>query len=130
MSKTSYKIASVDGVRFVTVFQDGNIYLVSDDTHTNVDDVISAAQAGDDVADLVDTGRAIQRKFDDVVLGRVAVRGGVVFFDDDPMDGAVTDAILRFLDEGEDVTPLVKFMENVMANPCLLYTSPSPRDRG
>ena len=117
MSKTSYKIASVDGVRFVTVFQDGNIYLVSDDTHTNVDDVISAAQAGDDVADLVDTGRAIQRKFDDVVLGRVAVRGGVVFFDDDPMDGAVTDAILRFLDEGEDVTPLVKFMENVMANP-------------
>ena len=117
MSKTSYKIASVDGVRFVTVFQDGNIYLVSDDTHTNVDDVISAAQAGDDVADMVDLGRAIQRKFDDVVIGRVAVRNEKVYFDDDPMDGAVTDAILRFLDEGEDVTPLVKFMENVMANP-------------
>ena len=117
MSKTSYKIASVDGVRFVTVFQDGNIYLVSDDTHTNVDDVISAAQAGEDVADMVDLGRAIQRKFDDVVIGRVAVRDDKVYFDDDPMDGAVTDAILRFLDEGEDVTPLVKFMENVMANP-------------
>lgn len=117
MSKASYKIVSVDGVRFVTVYQDGNVYLVSDDTHTNVPDVIEAAQAGEDVADLVDVGRAIQRKFDDVVQGRVAVRGGVVYFDDDPMDGAVAKAIVRFLEEGEDVTPLVKFMENIMANP-------------
>lgn len=117
MSKASYKIVSVDGVRFVTVYQDGNVYLVSDDTHTNVPDVIEAAQAGEDVADLVDVGRAIQRKFDDIVQGRVAVRGGVVYFDDDPMDGAVAKAIVRFLEEGEDVTPLVRFMENIMANP-------------
>lgn len=117
MSKVSYKVVSVDGVRFVTIYGAGEVSLISDETHSNIDDIVAAAQNGEDVLDLVDRGRLIQRKFDDVVFGRVAVRGDVVHFDDDPMHGAVTDAILRFLEEGEDVTPLVKFMENIMANP-------------
>lgn len=117
MIKTSYKVVSVDGVRFVTICQNGAVHLVSDDTHTNIPDIIEAADAGDDVTPLVDVGRAIEQKFEDVAIGRVAVRGGVVYFDDDPMDGAVADAIVRFLQDGDDVTPLVKFMENVMANP-------------
>ena len=117
MSNIAFKIVAVDGVRFATIFQDGDIYLVSDDTHSNLDEIVDAARRGEDVADLIDTGRAIQRKFDDVVLGRVAVRGGVVFFDDDPMDNAVAEAIVRFLKDGEDINPLVKFMENIMANP-------------
>lgn len=117
MTNARWKAISVDGVRVVTVFQDGNVYIASDDSHKNVDDIIKAANEGGNVADLIDVGRLIQRKFDNVVVGRVAVRDDTVYFDDDPMDGAVTDAIFRFLEEGEDITPLVKFMENVMANP-------------
>lgn len=117
MSNVSYKIMSVDGVRFVTVYEGDQVHLVSDETHSNLEEIITAAVSGGNVTDLIDKGRLIQRSFDDIVVGRVAVRGGVVYFDDDPMDGAITKAILKFLDAGEDVTPLVKFMENVMANP-------------
>lgn len=117
MSKISYKVVSVDGVRFATIYQDGEVHLVSDDTHHNLDEIVTAAQSGEDVSELVDVGRSIQRRFDDVVEGRVAVRNGVVYFDDDPMHGAVADAIVRFLQDGKSVTPLVKFMENIMANP-------------
>lgn len=117
MSKISYKVVSVDGVRFLTVYDAGEVYLVSDDTHNNLDQIVDAAQKGEPVGELIDIGRNIQRRFDDVVSGRVAVRSGVVYFDDDPMHGAVADAIVRFLENDRDVTPLVKFMENIMANP-------------
>ena len=113
----SYKMTEVDGQRFVTVYENGEIYIVSNETHANLDDILDAARAGESVAELVDQGRHIERKFADVVVGRVAVRDGRVYFDDDPMDNAITKAIFRFLSEGEDVAPLVKFMENVMANP-------------
>lgn len=117
MSKVSYKVVKIDGVRFATLYQRGAIHLVSDETHNNLDAIVEAADRGDNIADLVDVGKYIQRKFDDVVLGRVAIRADSVYFDDDPMDGAVAKAILRFLEEDRDVMPLVKFMENVMANP-------------
>ena len=113
----SYKMTEVDGQRFLTVYEDGDIYVVTDETHTNLDEILAAARDGLGVSDLIDRGRFVERKFADVVVGRVAVRGGNVYFDDDLMDNAVTKAIFRFLDEGEDVAPLVKFMENVMANP-------------
>lgn len=117
MTNVSYRLIAVDNMRFLTVYQDGVPHTVTDDTHTNLDEIAEAARNKEDVLDLIDRGRVIQRSFDNVVIGRVAVRDGQVFFDDDPMDSAITKAIVKFLDEGEDVTPLVKFMENVMANP-------------
>ena len=113
----NYQLASIDGEQFLTVFGD-EIYVITRDTHSNFDEVLDYAIAGDEyVFDLIDVGRTIQRKFDDVTYGRVSVRDGIVHFDDDPMDNALTKAILRFLDEGLDFQPLVRFFENVMANP-------------
>lgn len=118
MSQAQYKVVSIDGVRFATIYQPGEApIVVTDESHTNLDEIIAAARNGEDITPLVDVGKNIQRKFDDVAIGRVAVRNDKVYFDDDEMDNSVTKAILAFLDEGADVTPLVKFMENVMANP-------------
>lgn len=114
-----YKFLDIDGEQFLTVYVPGNApLLASNETHSNFDELVELAKAGDEsVADLFDAERAIEKAFADVVEGRVAVRGGVVYFDDDPADNAITEAILRFHEQGEDFAPLVKFYENVMANP-------------
>ncbi len=48
---------------------------------------------------------------------RVAVENGTVFFDGDPIHTTLTDQILRFLRENLPVEPLVRFWENLAANP-------------
>ena len=114
-----YKFLDLDGEQYLTVYVPGEApLLASNETHGNFDQLLALAKAGDEsVADLFDTEGAIRKAFADVVEGRVAVRGGVVYYDDDPMDNAITEAILRFHEAGEPLGPLVNFMENVMANP-------------
>jgi hypothetical protein len=115
----NYKFYEYDDEAYLTVYRAGTApLLASRDTHSNFDELVRLAKAGDEsVIDLFDTGLAIQRKFEDVVNGRVAIRNGLVYFDDDAMDNSITKAILAFHEQGENFTPLVKFMENVMANP-------------
>ena len=114
-----YKLLDMDGERFLTVYKPGETPLVATpETHANFDELVDLAKAGDDeVYEKFDTGRALARKFADVVEGRVAVRGGIVYFDDDPVDNAVTQAILEFHAAGDDFAPLVRFLEKVVANP-------------
>lgn len=115
----SYKFTSVEGDQFLTLFApDGTITCATPDTHSNFERLVALAMAEDEsVYDEAEVGKAIQKRFDNVVNGRVAIRNGVVYFDDDPMDNALTKAILSFLEADEDFTPLVRFFENVMANP-------------
>lgn len=115
----NYKYLDFDGERFLTVYVPGEApLLASVESHSNFDRLVELAKAGDEsVVELFDTERAVAKAFADVVDGRVAVRGGVVYFDDDAMDNAITEAILRFYEAGESFSPLVRFMENVMANP-------------
>lgn len=115
----NYKYLDFDGEQFLTVYvPGGSPLLASKDSHGNFDELVRLAQAGDEsVVELFDVATALQKAFDDVVEGRVAIRGGVVYFDDDAMDNAITEAILRLHEEGENLAPAAKFMENVMANP-------------
>lgn len=115
----NYKLLESGDDAFLTVYVPGvGPLLASRESHTNFDELVTAAQWGnDDIEVLFDVGRAIEKKFTNVVNGRVAIRDGQVFFDDDEMDNSITEAILRFHAEALDFTPLVKFMENVMANP-------------
>ena len=120
MSVVRFKLLDMgDDEKFLTVYVPGKETLVaSPESHNNFDELVRLAQAGDEaVYDKFDVGRVIAKKFTDVVEGRVAVRGGTVYFDDDPVDNAITEAILRFHEAGDDFAPLVKFMENVYANP-------------
>ena len=115
----NYKLLESGDDAFLTVYVPGvGPLLASRESHSNFDALVAAAQSGAaDIEVLFDVGRAIEKKFADITNGRVAIRNGAVFFDDDEMDNSITEAILRFHGEGEDFTPLVRFMENVMANP-------------
>lgn len=119
MSFIGYRYLNMDGQEYLTVYVQGQEPLVaSNESHGNFAELKRLAEASDpSVVEQFDTARAVQKAFADVVEGRVAVRNGVVYFDDDAMDNAITEAILRFHEAGENFSPLVKFMENVMANP-------------
>jgi len=49
--------------------------------------------------------------------GKVCVVGGVVYYGDEPVHGAITERILWGLDEGFDMSAYINFLENVMENP-------------
>jgi hypothetical protein len=51
------------------------------------------------------------------VGSKVTVVGGVVYYDGQVVYGALTDKLLNLLDQGYDVSPWTKFLENLMDNP-------------
>jgi hypothetical protein len=106
------------GEKFVTVIHEGTP-LVASDTHPNFEQIAEALLSDDpvDYPALFDVSVAVAKSFTNL-SERVAVANGHVYFDGDLVDGSCERQIVRFLDEGvEDFTPLVKFMENIAANP-------------
>lgn len=49
--------------------------------------------------------------------GKVSVKNGMVFYNSAPVDNSLTRRILALLNDGFDITPFIKFMENLMLNP-------------
>lgn len=48
---------------------------------------------------------------------RLSVKGGSIYFDDEVVNGLVGERMLQMLDEGFDLTPMEKFLANLMENP-------------
>jgi hypothetical protein len=110
-------IGTAEGQQFITVFVEGEAPLTADDSHPNFDAIVEAAQDGDPtVSDLFDVANAVDKRFR-MLTERVSVATGRVYLDGDEVDDALTQLIVRFLDDGEDFLPLVRFMENVQTNP-------------
>lgn len=116
-----YSLTSIDGEEFLLVLTPDGPQTATVASHTNFEELVSACRAGDEsVYELLEVGRAIEKKFadlDDVVNGRIAVRGGQVYYDDDVLDNVVAEKILQFFNAQEDFTPLAHYVENIMANP-------------
>lgn len=49
--------------------------------------------------------------------GKVTVQNGNVYYNGAPLDNSMTVRILRMYQEGENIEPMVKFLENLMENP-------------
>lgn len=49
--------------------------------------------------------------------GKVEVRDGAVWFQGEPIDNSLTERILRMMDEGFNIDPMVRFLENLQTNP-------------
>ena len=49
--------------------------------------------------------------------GKVSIIDGEVFYGPQAVHGVIADYILSLLGEGEDATPMLKFLENIMDNP-------------
>lgn len=100
----------------LTVFINGQMH-VADSQHPNFATIVNKVIAGDEsVVDNFDLQSTVTKRFERL-SDRVSIRNGVVYFDGDPQDNAVTKQIVRCVEEDADFQPLVVFMENVAQNP-------------
>jgi hypothetical protein len=117
MTNIQYSLIRNAGGEVITVFTNGQM-LSALDTHPNWTAIKAGAEADDpNVIDLFDIGRTAQTRFDKL-SDRVSVKGGQVFFDNQPTHNALTEQVVRFIEAGqEDFGPLVEFFEKVQSNP-------------
>lgn len=125
MSTIAYSSATAEnGQRFITVFANGTLTVPVDDTHPNFNAILEACHASERgeyvdagaVLELFDIPATIVRRFERL-SARVTIENNELCFEGDPAQPGLSKQILRFLDEGNDVEPLVNFMERIMANP-------------
>lgn len=74
------------------------------------------AQDEDGFADLFDIPATVERAFQRL-SERVTAKNGKIYFDGDEVHGTIVEAILGFMEAGEEVGPLVNFFEKLTTNP-------------
>lgn len=116
MSTYQYQITSNgEGQSMLSLIADGKPYVATSD-HPNWEMIVRVLTTGGDPLPLFNTSLAAVDKFNKV-SERVSLRGNQLFFDNDPIDGVLADQIVRFMREGQDFGPLVKFYEKLAGNP-------------
>lgn len=105
-----------DGSSDLTLFVNGEMYL-ADDQHMNFKSIVAGILAGDEsVVDLFDIEKNVNDRFA-LLSERVSVKDGQVYFDGEVVNNALTEQVIRFMDEGADFAPLVNFFEKIAVNP-------------
>jgi hypothetical protein len=116
-----HSLVRSDDFAALTVFVNGEVRAVGPD-HPNwnklVELVPNATDADvNEVFRLLDPEVAVSDYFTRL-SERVTVRAGVVYLDGEPINGALVEHILRYMNDNEaDATPLVNFLEKVVVNP-------------
>lgn len=88
-------------------------------------EVLDAIKAGaDDAAvfsilnrNLNRVTEAVQNLVEKQITDSVTISGGLVLFRGEPVHNSLTDRMLKMLDEGFDLAPMARFLENLMENP-------------
>lgn len=113
-------VAGANGTANITVFVNGEVY-TADNEHANFDAIVDAVRAGDESAvDLFDVAKAAKARFDSLterLSERVLVSNGHIFFDGTEVNNTLTEQVIRFINEGQDFAPLVRFWEKLATNP-------------
>lgn len=117
MPNIQYSLIRNSGGEVITVFANGQMVSAMD-THPNWAGIKAGVEADDpSVVDLFDIGVTAQKRFDKL-SDRVSVKGGKVYFDNQLTHNALTEQVVRFIENGqEDFRPLVEFFEKVQSNP-------------
>jgi hypothetical protein len=112
-----YNLVGTGDTQNITVVHDGEMYVASQE-HPNWTRIVEGVLADDlSVVDLFDVSKTVARVFEEL-SERVAVQNGRVYFDGDELNNALTQQIVRFLDEDvDDWAPLVYFLEKLQNNP-------------
>lgn len=104
----------------VAAFTSDGKDLAADNKHGNFEGILAALETGnlsdEEIVRLFDVALALTDKFE-ALSERVSVNGGKVFLDGDEVTDSISDLIIRFLSDGKDFDPLVRFLENVATNP-------------
>lgn len=115
-----YNLVSVGDQANLTVLVNGDLK-VANEEHPNWQGIFQAVildkvEDEDAIERLFDVTKAISQKFQQV-SERVSVANGRVYLDGDEVNGALSEQIVRFLEEDvEDWAPLVIFLERVSTN--------------
>jgi hypothetical protein len=98
----------------LTVFLNGKTHNVTDGhpNYAKIRDALRQKQF-DAIEALIDVPTVINR----FGQGKVAVANGVVSYNGTELHNSLTRRILKMVDEGFDVAPMVAFLENLMQNP-------------
>lgn len=102
----------------IAVFYNGTLKQATD-THPNFSRIVEGYKSGidpDELIALFDVEATVRQAFAKL-SDRVEVKNGQVFFDGDLAEPVIARQILRLLDEGAPVAPLVRFMERLDTNP-------------
>ncbi len=83
--------------------------------HKMFPEILKAVQAGDEKAllGLIDIASAVQKH----TQGKVAVKNGQVYYNNEVIHNVVAERILSMVAEGIDFKFMAKFLENLMQNP-------------
>ena len=104
----------------LTILIDGKQSTINRETHPNFDKVVDAIRQGtkeswETVPNLVDLVSVIKDYVSE--NGDIEVRDGDVYFQNKPFANALTDRLLRLLEEELPVEPLCNFLTNLKQNP-------------
>lgn len=99
---------------FLNVVIGGTPYTL-DSSHQGFDACVEAVKAGDwnKVKTLVSKEKMINATGE----GLVTFAKGQVYFKGEPVHSTLTVHMLRLMDEGKNIKPMIKFLENLMSNP-------------
>ena len=114
---TRYIVSDADGTKSVTAYIDGET-LITNTANPNWNTIMDRLFVGEEfgLAELFNAEQAVIGRFK-AVSERVSVRGGVVYFDGDPIEDTLSEHLLTLIRNGDDVAPLVNFWERIAANP-------------
>lgn len=109
-----------DGNQNLAVFAAGQL-VVMDSTNPNFADALAAANGSrplpvEQLLDLFSLSNSVRAAFERVT-DRVVIDRGVVYLDGEPVEGAITNQIVRLFNERAPLLPLVRFLENIDDNP-------------
>ena len=93
----------------------GKSHTISKDTHMNYGKIVDALKAKDWAAltELVEPAKAIVN----FGKGYVKIENGVVYWKGVPFNNALSNRMIEMYQDGFPIDPMVRFMENLMANP-------------
>lgn len=111
-------ILNADGISGLAL---GKPFTVSRD-HPNYDQIVAAVKRKqwNMISQLANISLSVQKALDKKIKGsevRVDVDAGIVYFRGQELNIALTTRIVDMMKQGFDVTPMVRFLENLMQNP-------------
>lgn len=101
----------------LTVLVKNKTYQLNKNSHPNFQAAVDAIRSGewDKIPDLVDLESVVRNFLSQV--GDVTVRNGGVYYRGEPMAGVLVERVMKMIERGFDVLPLLNFINNLQANP-------------
>ncbi len=101
----------------VAVYMDGKSYS-ADKSHPRYNQIVDAirTEAWDDIPSLVNIAIAVQNYATGSAV-TVDADAGVVSYQGEPMRGYLVERILAMMNEGFNIKPMTRYLENLMQNP-------------